>query len=332
MKKITHSLLFLVLLNSYSFADFDIKKSQTLTLYSQIQCDTNNQNSMLQENFQKGSTPFVNCSDLEEFDSVITKASLLVDHAPKISLFIEKEHDNASFDMGEIIYLPMRLYFSNNWGQRYYSYASHRNTILAHEYGHALFSNKLGQEEFFRRIKSLSNAISQKQIEIQKANSQGINTEELQVELEKLNDERLSNKDDLKLINTLSPFHELYADLIAVFSQKNKRAMVNALYYDEMSDQSFNLILARDFDSNQLDLTNPYQYFFKEEHGVYAPVRRLIGEKYWTLDLSEQKRILNALYTAIINQVLEVMDFDHDFYDPITTNNDLIEKFEAQLN
>lgn len=305
-----------------SFSTEELKHTPRPTPFEKMNCETKSE--IVQSTYKTGSGNYLSCDYIKDFENTLKRVLKISPVAPKINLLINKEYPNASFDTGLIIRVPLRLTFIGNWGQTFYGEFMASHTVLAHEYGHAIFSKMLENEDFFVEMKEMSKRASTLEIEIQKAylqeNSQEL-IESYYQDLKNLNEERINNKAHTKIRNLLTPYDELFADLIAALALHDKRAMVNALYYDEASDQAFELILARDFDVNQLNMHGSYLY---EEHGMLAPTRRFIGQNIWPTTELQKSELINILYESIVQNVKEAIEVDHFELDALEINEKLI--------
>ncbi len=306
-----------------TFADGQIKSFSQPEPIERIICDST-EGTVVSHTFKSRKGNYLSCAHVDAFVDTLASVTAIAPVSPEVSLFIDKEYNNASFDMGSIIYVPLRLGFSNRFGATFYGdfYANH--TVLAHEYGHAILSKMLEKEDFFKELKEISLKISQLRITIQKtyeAGNPGNMVEFYSNMLKAAEAKRVENKEAMKVNRMLSPYHELFADLVASLALKSKRAMVNALYYDELDDQGYLMILARDFDLNSLDMKGPYM---SEEHGMLAPTRRFIGSNFWVETEEEKRELLKNLYTAIVIELKKQINGEGEGLTPAKMNESLI--------
>ncbi|EQC47302.1 hypothetical protein [Bacteriovorax sp. Seq25_V] len=323
MKHKLITLLSLTIYSSLSFADGQIKAFKQPAPIERVQC-ASTEGTVVLNTFKAQKGNYLTCDQIDSFMQTLENVFEISPVTPDISLFIDKEYSNASFDMGSIIYVPLRLTFHSQFGMTYYGdfYASH--SVLAHEYGHAVFSKMLEQEDFFKELKEISLKISSLRLTIQKtfeAGNPGNMVAFYSDMLKSAEQKRLENKVALKVNRMLSPYHELFADLVAALAAGSKRTMVNALYYDELDDRSYQMVLARDFDTNSLNMKGPYMH---EEHGMLAPTRRFIGSNLWAETEEEKKELLLNLYKAIVIEVRKQIASDIDKLSPAQMNENLI--------
>lgn len=323
MKNSLPKLLSILFFSVLSFADGNIKISVSPTENKRITCSETT-NSLIKNIFQTQKGNYLNCQKIEDFLDTIEKVSRLTPVSPEINLFIGRESNNASFDMGNIIYVPLRLNFPNQWGTVFYGDYYANQTILAHEYGHAVLSKLLEKEVFFQSFKAISIQISQIQIQIQELFEKGDPDKKIPLysqRLQDLQEQRLNDKESLRASRLLSPYHELFADLVTVLAYNDKSSILNALYYNEMSDQSYQMLLFRNFEGDEVNMNSP---FVHEEHGMFAPIRRFIGNQLWPNNDEEKKTLIQQLYKAIVIEMRKNLALSDDELDPRSLNQNLL--------
>lgn len=317
MKKLLLSALFL--LNATA-------KTTTLSLpkqYEEIDCSLD-ANSPVLATYKAQEGNFLNCEQVTEFEATISKTASLAKSFPRVTLLISKQSDNASFDRGSIIRVPLRLTFPNRWGNYFYGDYNSNQIVLAHEYGHAILNEKLSDEVFFKPIKNLADRSSQLELSIQHAYEDNKSKNEIQNILDAYNSNyqaMYDDKDQLRISKILSPYHELFADLIAALAFDNKSAMIEALYYNEMSDDKFDNLLTRDFKKNHLKIKANH---LKEDHALFAPTRRFIGENLWPTNDIEKTKLLGLVFNSIVVEMKKHADSGEGQINPIKANEDLI--------
>lgn len=246
---------------------------------------------------------YLSCSQITAFNDTLNEVKAIVKDAPKVNLFIQQEYPNASFDMGSIIRIPLTLTFSGKYGMTYRGsyFASH--TILAHEYGHAIFANKMKKYDFYNKIQALSMKASNLEINIQEAyakgNPGGITDHYFNL-LSKINKQRREDKELQATARITRAYNELFADVVAVAVLNNKSAITNALFYNEMSDNRYEFVLARQFSNNYLDMNGPYMF---EEHTMFAPTRQFIGENLWPITDKEKTELIEKVFQASVIEI-----------------------------
>lgn len=308
------------------------EKTQKVEIYphEMINCELS-QESPVSHVFKIAKGNYLNCHQVKNFESILLNIKEIQAEAPPVALYINKSYPNASFDMGKIIRIPLELSFSGKWGNIYSGSYMAADTVLAHEYGHAVFAQKMKGHKFYAPIQEMSLKASELELTIQELYSKGNPSNLVKFytkQLHALNDKRLNDKELKKVRKFIGPYNELYADLVAAFSLNRKNAMVDALYYDEMSDQAYETIQARNFSENSLDMTGSYMH---QEHGMFAPTRQFIGKNLWTKDKLEQKKVLDTLFDTIASEISYLIEYDVKYLAPTTLNKKLIEALKQKL-
>jgi len=329
MKKIILLAISLLSVNSNTYASLqDLKSIAGLPkIYDKIDCELS-ETSVIDSVYKTQSGNYLSCHQVNSFNSTLDDVTKLIANAPKVSLFIEKQHNNASFDMGKIIRVPLQLTFSGKYGQFYHGSYMGVHTVLAHEYGHAVFSNRIKKYDFYKKIQSLSYQSSQHELAMQEAYANG-NPNNI-VEYHKAQIDRLFKlrKDDKvfqKTAKLTTAYNELFADVIAVLSMNDKSAVMKALYYDEMDDKQYDMVLARQFSDNSLTMDGSYMFV---SHAKFAPVRRYIGEKLWPNSQDEAKALIDNVFKSIVIEIKKELKKSDTTY-PTQMNKNLIETLKT---
>lgn len=278
-------------------------EKQNQVIVSKMSCELSGHTVSLVYKNSRGD--FLSCDQVKSFSETIDRVAAISPVAPEINLFIEKEHSNASFDMGLIIRVPLRLTFSGPWGQVYYGQFISSHSVMAHEYGHAIFSKMLEEQEFFKEMKEESVSFSQKDLELMAALNSGVDQKEVELikaQREVILKSRTSNKEHARIRRILGGYDELFADVVAVYAADNKRTMVNALFFNEISDQAFELVMARDFSGEERSFSNA---LLSEEHATFAQTRSFIGNNLWPSNDDEKKKFLSIVFDSILENVIE---------------------------
>ncbi|GEM_PF-1733081 len=241
----------------------------------------------------------ISCQKIYYFQSTVEDISEFFQDAPGVRLFISPKSSNASFDYGETIYIPLQMTFPGKYGSVNYGDPTQTEYILAHEYGHAIFTKLLSRNSFYSEVYSIDKEFSNLEFEI-KLNSKP--TEQSEQRLAELSERKKSYN---KLRKLLTDYSELYADIIAVYYSNNKETMLNALYFDDMSDQSYNLVLARSFSERSVDITDR---IYSEEHASLVLARHFVGTNLWPKSKEEKQKFLSLIFKAIEEEILERVD------------------------
>ena len=264
----------------------------------------------------------ISCSKISSFQSTVRDISAFFNNAPEVRLIISSQSSNASFDYGETIYIPLQLTFPGKYGGMNFGDPTQTEYILAHEYGHAIFAKLLSENDFYRDMyivdKEYSNLEFSKKLSISF-------TEEDESKLIELKEKKNSYN---KLRKLLSDYSEFYADVITVYYSNNKETMLNALYYFEMSDQSYQLVLARSFSENFVDISNR---IYHEEHASLVLARQFIGRDLWPNSAEDKENHLQLIYTAIEAEVLYRLENEVYKMSPEELNKSLIKRMKMLM-
>ncbi len=215
-----------------------------------------------------------------------------------VRLEIEKQGENAEFNWGDKIIFPFQFFI--NGKPKHPKFAQ---TVLAHEYGHYIFSVNLRESvkkyaeyeiqakmmidshsEVRKRSDDYENAV----LDLSKARKEG--NEDKVAELRKkvesteeyfdrasesLDQLNVEVKDSVFTRISILSYHELFADIIAVLHVNQPTAMSDALSSSNTKDASEKFAnYSRSF-LNRIRLNG---WNKNEPHILFAPVRRIVWE------------------------------------------------------
>jgi hypothetical protein len=234
-----------------------------------------------------------NCVVVDSLASEINRMQKLFG-GPAVTLVVGSLKDNASFDGGHLIQLPYQMTMYSNYGMSYQIPLAGLVSISAHEYGHAIFDERLKKEfatEFgplFKKMEEISGMMEKD------FRAKSVDQEQLANGMKELID--LPNYD--MYARGFTPYAELYADLLTVYAENDKSAILNALYYNEMDDMSFAYSRSRDFGSDP----NPQydRYMMSDDHSMFEYVRSYIGKNLWPQNDEQKKIYAQKIGDAII--------------------------------
>ncbi len=299
-------------------------------VHDEISCKKQ-ENSPLLKSFIIDDGNYLDCYKIKDFENILIDIKELASDAPNINLYIKNNYSNASFDMGEIIRVPTRLVFYDRFGNSFPSSFMASETVLAHEYGHALFNQRLKSSLFFKPLYNETKKLSRLELSIQKAYSAG-NPGNI-VSLYKKQHEKLlkkikENKNQNKMRHIITAYNELFADLIAVLATNSKNAVTNALYFDEMDDMKYKMVLARSFNETSISEND---IILTEGHALFSPTRQFIGENLWPSNNEEKIHLINTTFN-IISSILEKR-FPQDLsrLNPKAANKELINALKVEF-
>ena len=258
-------------------------------------------------------------ADEPEFNKDILKTTAAIDSYKisdvSVNVVIKPESDNASFDSGSIVEIPRTMVMHNHMGS------------YAHEYGHAVFDAHITAAipayDEMKRIKREISMRSLRPFNERLTQEQG---EANQKRIKELTDSLLANKEILRLSRLTLPYHEVFADTIAVFVFNSKSAIHQALYYNDVSDRGggfgggFNgggfgppmgqynphdpnrNIIGRDF--SVVHDVNTWSN--NSEHSLFSPLRSVIGsEQCWPTTDADRAAKLKALLKMLLADLVE---------------------------
>ena len=267
----------------------------------------------------------IHCNYVNSVESIFSEIERFSEDDVKVNLFVQSIYDNASFDGGNIIEVPEQLIFRGTYSQEYPVGIMANLSTVAHEYGHALLAKIFGRElSQYPVVK----AYDQANLEISKLKIKlNLNPDsiELQQEISEKNKAILANKDFIRYSVISTNYSELYADVVAVYLNNNKNAIMSALYYDEMSDFQFRMIQARSFDT---EFTSTHTKYMSEVHGHFALTRNYIGKNLWPESASDKKIMLKKIGDAIVAEVKKLLDEKSEMPEYKVSNKNLIERLK----
>ena len=85
----------------------------------------------------------INCDLARKLSEIFNGMAGQFGEAPPVRLLMGAPSDNASFDNGSVIQVPLQLVFSGTYGGQSSVPAANLYVAAAHEYGHAIFHQKL---------------------------------------------------------------------------------------------------------------------------------------------------------------------------------------------
>jgi hypothetical protein len=291
-------------------------------VHDEVVCELSD-DSVIERSFKTQSGNYLSCHNISSFDDTLSRVAELVDNAPKVALFIQNRHNNASFDMGRIIRIPIQLEFSGKYGTTYSGNYMGVHTVLAHEYGHAIFSQKIKGYDFYKNIQKLSYQSSSYELAIQDAYAKGNpgNIVDFYHKQKKHLFEKRKNDPYFQKVAKLStPYNELFSDVVAVVAKNDKRAVMMALYYDEMSDQQYQIVQGRSFEVNSLDNFGPHMSL---AHTKLAATRQFIGKNLWPENDKQASELINTVFDAIVIELQKDLE-SNDERSTVEKNKSLI--------
>lgn len=283
-------ILSLSILGPPALADIDHDSFLKLAvdIQEELKCEANF--NFLNKAYKVRKNDFVDCEDAYWADNAIKKVSLISTTVPKVSIELMSRDSAAFFDIGSIVRMPLHLTFSNHWGQVFNSLNLGTDAILYHEYSHAIFGEVIGKK-FYPGFKAQAESLSRYKMALQDAyatGNYGNKADYYEKQIKRLQAQMKEHK-EIDRYHLSSSYNEFFADLVAVLVTNNPNAILSALYYDEMSDQSYQMIKLRSFEDQG---TNYDNNLLSEIHGELAIARQFVGEN-------------------ILKEIFKIKDEDH---------------------
>jgi len=247
----------------------------------------------------------------------------------KVNIIIIPEGSNASFDNGHNVEIPRRMGFTSEWG----SDMSYKSTVddlnvYAHEYGHAVFDTYIAAAiPQYLEVKKIYNAMSDVEVKPYQSQMTPQQIAANQKQYDALTEKLKNSPELLKIVGLTLPYHEIFADTIAVFNANSKNAISEALFnplakpYDPYAKVSWQ---GRDFGIKRDVAT----WDEDEVHLLFSPLRSQIGlDECWPKDKADQARKLKFLAQILTEQMKKM--YIAKKYPVIADNKELIEKYKT---
>ena len=269
--------IILLSLSPLAFAEGDFQKQLGLPpIQQEIKCEEKFE--LVRSAFKGNSRDRITCSDVKWIDTHLQEVKNISSISPKVNLEIYSRSNGASFDIGRTISIPLALTFSNQWGTSYFGSAFGIIPIIYHEYAHAIFTHLIGKK-FYPSLRKDADKLSQLKIGLQRAYANGNPGGMAQIHEKRIKGliKNLKLNKDFQVYEMTTSYNEFFADLVAVLITNNKNCIMNALYYSEMDEQSYNRTKLRSFSNigTRQDIRELY-----EKHAELALVRQFVGNEY----------------------------------------------------
>lgn len=234
-------------------------------------------------------TPDASCEAAQDMAAVLQSVQDQFGVPAPVTMVMEPRYDNASFDDGHMIEIPVQFVHETRFGKSAYGDLAQLEVIVIHEYGHAILSQILKKnfaEEFKSIFAELERISAYRENSIIKENKSPKVTYNF-------GDEKAYER----YAQIMVPYSELFADTIAVYSLNEPGAMVRALYFDDLSRQEYNYIKLRDFSVEHTlkDLEN-----YTDPHSKMSITRSYIGKNLMPKNAEEKIKYFNILQKSII--------------------------------
>lgn len=231
---------------------------------------------------------------------------------PPVRVILVDEGDNASFDEGNVIQVPLRLFSMGEYGKVNYKLKMDSLAVAAHEYGHFVFN-----ELWLRRDPS-QRAMSTLLMRASDALVLSAKGRASHTEWRRSYEAATESEAYLRTRAELTPYTELFADVIAVSYFDNKELIFKALYFPSMRDAEFQRVYLRSFAREQSQISEMDLF---EAHSRLALVRSWIGSRLWS-HLQTSLKTRAAFFEVVYLHYLEESANPHTNF--TKQNEDLI--------
>jgi len=300
------------------------------------------------------------CDIVNDYSSAIESISEFSELPPAINLSLYGKEAGASFaDSYDLLSIEKDLLSVNSETKEEHIRSKVGNvTTFVHEYGHAIFANWLKRD--FPAYKQVSeeqkaSVIANTQLyyysdrrstlnyKLEELESLGQTTTEeynkLQLEYKNVsralamsfgmnNGMDTSELERLQKINNLiSPYTEMFADLVTVLNSNDPQAMYKAIAYPNMVERDQFLAEGRDF----LIAHDIESWDSKVGHVLFAPARSYLYSEYLIegLSLEEKGRILKLVFVAMKEEIIQ--RWGTELSDVVSANKKLIHRLDQTL-
>lgn len=241
---------------------------------------------------------------------------------PELSIHLVPESDNASYDNGTLITIPLKFYSSSTFADSDKVYKSTRNldAIILHEYGHAILASYLVTKwDGFSSYRKFG-------FEISKLKQELLLNEDAQKRslLEKLEKELMMPRSMRNFTTKITPFQEFFSDVLSVTVLEDKDAIYNAIVAHDPKEYRY---LYRSFDQVITSDESP----IPDGHGYFFGARQLIGNKYWTQMLSDKNEFLQNVMVATTKELTFAFYMSGFMDDFLSDNEFFIETLSEHL-
>ena len=260
----------------------------------------------------------VNCSLAGDFSERLNDMQKIFG-GPSLALIVVAASGNASYDEGHSMIVPIRPVFQGEYGQEYPVPVANVVTYASHEFGHAVLHEKIKKEfaKKFSVIFAEMDHVSDLNEQLNRGKSDGKAYNEAFIQL-------MSSADYQFFTEHFLPYSEFFADVLAVYIENDRSAIMNSLYYDQMKNEEYNALRLRDF---AYVTDHSIDHLMDEAHTKLAYVRSYVGKNLWPKNDSEKRQYADKIYKAIVKVVKENME-KKEVPDVAEANKQLIDELK----
>jgi len=300
------------------------------------------------------------CDIVGDYSKAIESISKFAELPPSINLSLYEKQAGASFgDSNNLLSIAKELLSVNSETKEEFTRSRIGNvTTFVHEYGHAIFANWLKRD--FPEYKKVSDeqkdsAIASTELYFysDRRSTLGLRLEEfdalgsydseeynrIQLEYNEVsralamsfsmnngmdNSEASKNQ---KVHNLISPYTEMFADLVTVLNSNDPKAMYKAIAYPNMVKRDQVLAEGRDFSI----IHNLETWDSKVGHILLAPARGYLYSEFLSgeLSLDKKREVLELVFVAMKEEIL--LRWGSEIEDVVLSNRELINRFDQSL-
>lgn len=265
----------------------------------------------------------VACSEGHRVNQLLSRLTGLVDiPLPKVSIHLVPESDNAAYDNGTLITIPVKFYSMSaiENSEKIYKSTSDLDAIVLHEYGHAILASYLVEHwDSFSIYRKFGLEISKLKQELFLEDNL-----EKKAYLKDLEKEFMIPRSMRTFSSKITPFQEFFADVLSVSILEDKKAIYNAIVENESEEPRY---VYRRFDKTYKEDGNKKP----DSHGHFYKARELIGAKYWDQMLKDKNIFFKNLLEATRKELAFSFHMSSFMNDPISDNEYFIETLVEHL-
>ncbi|CAE79016.1 hypothetical protein AB1A81_05020 [Bdellovibrio bacteriovorus] len=290
------------------------------------------------------------CGFAQKLADVVDSISDWAPVSEKIMLSLKHSASGASYDGVKVLSAAEFLYIeSSNHKEKHLRTEQGNLTTFAHEYGHVILTDWLTCD--IPEFKAIREGIASSMIANQKvyflANQRGLIEKRIIAAPTQSHQERLlKKKQDIerqlaqayfeagefsaeqnRILNLLAPYHELFADVVAVLYAEDPQAMRKAVEFPSGSNKDIYMAEARDF-----TVGHAHQHWNDSTpHYMLSPVRSSLFAGHWIKRYSsaEKREYLVKVYNLLRDDILS--RWHQETPSVQDANKTLIEKINSRL-
>ncbi|UOF02297.1 hypothetical protein [Bdellovibrio reynosensis] len=264
----------------------------------------------------------------------------------KVFLSLKDSASGASYDGIGILSSAEKLYFESADKEKHLRSHQANLVTFAHEYGHVIFSEWLAREiPAYKQLQleirdstiasqmiySLANkrALLNKFLTQAPANQREALSAELKDVERNLGQVYFQaseyTQEQTRILNIIAPYHELFADVVAVLYAQDPQAMRHSIEFAGAQGKDLYAAEARDFSHNH----SADGWQDTTAHYMLSPTRSYLFADHWVKNYSGNEK---AAYIKLVFKVLKEeiqTSWNSDAIDAASANKSLIKRFQS---